>query len=210
MAFWVTVQSASAHPILAGLAGRSDRRSVSVSRRSRASSCDWPRRPSFSVRRWRKSAAPKRHPRRREASVSGDSPSLRRCSIRRWNSMRPLADPPEFRARPASGQRAARADGASRIHRAESCSTDKLTTRRPPAPTPPAPDSNAHSRKPFSDSHFGAVHEQRLITSAEQMPEQLMPAIEPSGVSAEEPFHARHQLGLGRLGDEVKVISHRQ
>jgi hypothetical protein len=40
------------------------------------------------------------------------------------------------------------------------------------------------------------------------MPEELMPAIEPSGISAEEPFHARYQIGLRRLGDEVKVISH--
>src|ERR1035437_8627100 len=52
------------------------------------------------------------------------------------------------------------------------------------------------------------VNDQRLVASAEKMPEELMPAIEPSGVSAEEPFHARHQIWLGRLGDEAKVISH--
>src|SRR5664279_4626132 len=52
------------------------------------------------------------------------------------------------------------------------------------------------------------VNDQRLVASAEKMPEELMPAIEPSGVSAEEPFHARHQIWLWRLGHEVKVISH--
>src|SRR5208283_2220424 len=52
------------------------------------------------------------------------------------------------------------------------------------------------------------VNDQRLVTSAEQMPEELMPAIEPSRVSAEEPFHARHQVWLRCLGHQVKVISH--
>jgi hypothetical protein len=40
------------------------------------------------------------------------------------------------------------------------------------------------------------------------MPELPMPAIEPSGVGAEEPFHARHQRGLGRLDDQMEVIGH--
>jgi hypothetical protein len=40
------------------------------------------------------------------------------------------------------------------------------------------------------------------------MPAELMPAIESAGVSAEEPFHAHHQIGLRRFGDKVKVVSH--
>ena len=40
------------------------------------------------------------------------------------------------------------------------------------------------------------------------MPEELVPTVEAAGVSAQKPFHARHQIGLGRLDDQVKVIHH--
>src|SRR6266487_1214641 len=44
-----------------------------------------------------------------------------------------------------------------------------------------------------------AVHDQRLVTAAEQMPEALVPTIEPAGVSAQKPFHAGDQVAFGRL-----------
>src|SRR6266542_279384 len=53
-----------------------------------------------------------------------------------------------------------------------------------------------------------AVHDQRLVAAAEQMPEELVPAIEPAGVSDQKPFHARHQIGLRRLNHQMKMIWH--
>lgn len=35
-----------------------------------------------------------------------------------------------------------------------------------------------------------------------------MSPVEPAGVDAEQPFHARDEIRLGRLDDEVKVIGH--
>jgi hypothetical protein len=35
-----------------------------------------------------------------------------------------------------------------------------------------------------------------------------VPAIEPTGVGAQKPVHAGHQVGLERLGDQVKMIQH--
>jgi hypothetical protein len=61
-------------------------------------------------------------------------------------------NPPELRAPPANGLCAARADGVWWTHRADSCSMDKRTTGCRPAPIRPAPDSDAHNRKPFADS----------------------------------------------------------
>ena len=36
----------------------------------------------------------------------------------------------------------------------------------------------------------------------------MMPAIEAPGVGAQQPLHAQDEIGLGRLGDEVKMIAH--
>src|SRR5437762_856571 len=40
------------------------------------------------------------------------------------------------------------------------------------------------------------------------MAEQLVPSVEPAGVSAEKPFHARDQIGLRRFEDQMKMIPH--
>ena len=40
------------------------------------------------------------------------------------------------------------------------------------------------------------------------MPEEPVPQVEAAGVIAEEPFHAHDEVGLGCLGDEMKMISH--
>src|SRR5437879_5643962 len=53
-----------------------------------------------------------------------------------------------------------------------------------------------------------AIHQQRLITAAEEMSEKFMPPVISRGVSAQEPFHAGHQVGLGSLNDQMKMISH--
>src|SRR5688572_29327802 len=48
-----------------------------------------------------------------------------------------------------------------------------------------------------------AVDEQRLATAAEHMSEELVPAIEPSRVSAQVTLHARDQARLRRLDNEM-------
>ena len=53
-----------------------------------------------------------------------------------------------------------------------------------------------------------AVHDERLVAPAEQVPEQFVPPVEARGVSAEEPLHARDQIGLGRFHDQMKMIVH--
>lgn len=35
-----------------------------------------------------------------------------------------------------------------------------------------------------------------------------MPPVEPTGVGAQQPFHARDQIGLGRFDREMKMIGH--
>lgn len=51
-----------------------------------------------------------------------------------------------------------------------------------------------------------AVHDQRLVTSAEQVAEEFMAAIEPRGVGAQEPAHPGDEVGVGRLHNKVKMI----
>lgn len=53
-----------------------------------------------------------------------------------------------------------------------------------------------------------ALNDERLVAAAEQVAEELVPAIEPAGVGPQKPFHARHQIGLGRLDDQMKMIGH--
>ena len=53
-----------------------------------------------------------------------------------------------------------------------------------------------------------AIHNQRLVTPAEQVPKHLVPPIESAGICPQEPFHATHQVGLRRLDDQVKMIAH--
>ncbi len=53
-----------------------------------------------------------------------------------------------------------------------------------------------------------AMHDERLVTAGKEVAEFLVPAIETDGVGAQQPLHARHEVGLGRLDDQVKVVAH--
>jgi hypothetical protein len=50
-------------------------------------------------------------------------------------------------------------------------------------------------RIPFA----AAVHDQRLVTSAEQVPKQLVPPVESRGVGTQKPLHPDHQVCLRRF-----------
>lgn len=52
------------------------------------------------------------------------------------------------------------------------------------------------------------VDDEGFVASAEEMAEKLVAAVEAAGVSAQEPLHADDEIGLGRLGDEMKMVSH--
>jgi len=62
------------------------------------------------------------------------------------------------------------------------------------------------ARPSFSAQPF--VHHNGLVAPAEEIPGVLMPAIEPAGVGAQEPFHADDQVGLGGFGRQLKVAIH--
>jgi hypothetical protein len=53
-----------------------------------------------------------------------------------------------------------------------------------------------------------AIDHQGLVAATEQMARELVLAIEARGVGAQEPFHAMHQIGLGRFDDEMEMIAH--
>src|ERR1035438_7001665 len=52
------------------------------------------------------------------------------------------------------------------------------------------------------------IHDQRLILAAKQVPELLVPPMVAAGIGAQQPLHPGHQVGLGRLDDQVKVVAH--
>ena len=52
------------------------------------------------------------------------------------------------------------------------------------------------------------VHHQGLVAPAEQVPDELVPPVEPRRVSAQEPLHPRHQIGPRRFHHQMKVIKH--
>ena len=53
-----------------------------------------------------------------------------------------------------------------------------------------------------------AVHKQGFVSATEEVAEKLVLAIEAISVSTQKPFHAGHQVGLGRFDDQMKVIGH--
>ena len=53
-----------------------------------------------------------------------------------------------------------------------------------------------------------SIHHQRLVASAEQVPEEFVPTVEAGRVRAQEPLHARNQVGLRRLHHQMKMIRH--
>ena len=52
------------------------------------------------------------------------------------------------------------------------------------------------------------VDDKGFVAPAEEVAEKLMAAIEAAGVGGQEPLHARGQIGLRGLGDEMKMVSH--
>ena len=53
-----------------------------------------------------------------------------------------------------------------------------------------------------------SVHDQRLVAPGEQVAEELVPPVEATRVSAQQPFHSGDQIGLRRLDDQMKMIRH--
>ena len=51
-----------------------------------------------------------------------------------------------------------------------------------------------------------AVHDERLVTSTEQVAEEFVATIEPRGVGAQEPAHPGHKIAAGRFDHEMKMI----
>jgi hypothetical protein len=60
----------------------------------------------------------------------------------------------------------------------------------------------------FQIPRAAAVHNQTLAASAEQMAKEFVPLVEALGVNARKPFHARPQIGLGRLDHQMKMAGH--
>ena len=53
-----------------------------------------------------------------------------------------------------------------------------------------------------------AIHHQGFIATAENMPKSLVPGIESQRIGTQQPTHARHQIPVGRLNHQVKMIAH--
>jgi hypothetical protein len=53
-----------------------------------------------------------------------------------------------------------------------------------------------------------AIHHQRLVATAEQMSEQLVPPVEPARVRAQKPLHPGHQIPLRRFHHQMKMVGH--
>ncbi len=56
--------------------------------------------------------------------------------------------------------------------------------------------------------HGEDLNSYRLVTTAEQMAEELVSPVEPHGVGAQEPFHACDQVGLRGFDHQVEMVSH--
>ena len=53
-----------------------------------------------------------------------------------------------------------------------------------------------------------AIDQEGLVTSAKEVAKEFVAAVEAAGVGAQEPFHARDQIGPGRLDHQMKMIFH--
>ena len=60
----------------------------------------------------------------------------------------------------------------------------------------------------FEVTVAAAVHNQRLVSPTEEMTENLVPPIVPTGVNAQQPFHPFHQVAIRCFEDQVKVVRH--
>ena len=52
------------------------------------------------------------------------------------------------------------------------------------------------------------VHNQRLVTTAEQAAEEFVAPVEAAGVSTQKPLHPSHQVGARGLDHQMKMIRH--
>ena len=52
------------------------------------------------------------------------------------------------------------------------------------------------------------IDDQGFVAATEQAPESPVPPVEPRGVSAQEPLHSGHQIGLRRFRHQMKMIAH--
>ena len=52
------------------------------------------------------------------------------------------------------------------------------------------------------------VDDEGFVAAGEEVAEEFVAAVEAPGISAQKPLHAGDQIGLGRLGDEMKMIGH--
>jgi hypothetical protein len=53
-----------------------------------------------------------------------------------------------------------------------------------------------------------SVHEQRFVTAAENVTEELMPMVEANGIGAQQPAHAFNEVRLGGFCHEMEMVSH--
>src|SRR5436190_21409618 len=53
------------------------------------------------------------------------------------------------------------------------------------------------------------IDQLRLVTPTEEMTAELMPSIETDCVSAQQPFHARNEISVGRLRNQMKMVRHK-
>jgi len=53
-----------------------------------------------------------------------------------------------------------------------------------------------------------SIHDQRLVAPTEQVAEELVPPVEATRLSAQQPFHPGDQIGQRRLDDPMKMIRH--
>ena len=60
----------------------------------------------------------------------------------------------------------------------------------------------------FQIARAAPIHDQRLVTSAEQMPEPFVPPVKPRRIRTQKPLHARHQVRPRRFHDQMKMIAH--
>ena len=53
-----------------------------------------------------------------------------------------------------------------------------------------------------------SIHHQGLVAATKDMTKELVPVIEPDGVSAQKPAHPGHQIGIGRFHHQMEMIPH--
>ena len=59
----------------------------------------------------------------------------------------------------------------------------------------------------FEIAVAAAIDEETLVASAEEMPEELVSAIETRGIRTQQPLHARNQIGPGGFDDQMEMVA---